>query len=98
MKRSLTAAVLSGILALGLVGTGATAAMAGPTMNTTCMGWGITSGTMLGGPFKGWTYAKNTSKTTLVLKIYEPGNIYQLVTAPGKTYYFESPNTRIYCG
>jgi hypothetical protein len=96
VKRSIISTALAAVLALGIVGGGATSASA-INSNGTCFGWGITVGTQVGGPFKGFQFLKNTTKRWLLVKVYEPGNIYMLNTAPGTVYYFESVNTRIYC-
>lgn len=95
MKRSLWSAVLAAALALGFTGLTAPAASAA-TFTGNCW-WALAHGTETSGPHKGWAFVANNTKTVIIIKVSEPGNVYQLRTQPGGVYYFESASTRLTC-
>ena len=96
MKKLLVRLTLVAGLAAGLAA--GSVAQSPPAQAGYCWGINAIQGTVLSGPYKGWKYVKNVSKTTVFIVVYEGGQVYGLNTLPGKTYYFEDPNTRFTCG
>jgi hypothetical protein len=95
MKRSLWSAALTAVLALGFTGLSAPAASA-VTFTGNCW-WALAHGVETSGPFKGWAFVANNTKTVIIIKVSEPGNTYQLRTQPGGVYHFEAASTRLTC-
>lgn len=97
MRIKLTRALLAGAVALGLTAGAFAVPAQAYTTSGTCWGWTVTAGVVRGGTLKGWIYLKNTFASPVWVIINDNGSEYQLITEPGKIYYFDNPNIRFRC-